>query len=569
MEDRMSLRSGAALVAAFLAVLLFAAVASADVPVSVGSTSTLFPQNKQNEPTVAIDPMNPDLMIAGSNDEIDEPPCAANSCSFAQGIGNSGVYFSTDGGATWTQPTYTGFSARNGAAAPGGPIGTLPNYYEAGYVSDGDPAVAFGPVPGSDGSFSWGNGERAYYANLVSNFNTKRSDETLKGFEGIAVSHMDVANLDGALAGENSAWSDPSLVSSGTQKGGTFSDKEAIWVDNAASSDGFGYAYVCWTDFKAASAQLGGQPIVIARSIDGGTTWSAPVKLTKQTPKNAGRQGCDVKTDSHGTVYAFFEEFGQEKVAISTNFGTTFSTPQPIASVTDVGAPDAELAGYTVFDGIAGARADSFPHASIANGAPTGAGATDTIALAYDSGPVDEEHAYVQLSTDGAQSWSDPVPADAGGDRPVMPWIALTPDGSKLYMVYSADLNVFRHSVLTGDRTFQGVLRSAPITNGALGTFTTEEREANTGDGRASSANALFDEFIGDYNTVAATNDGAIAVFTSLANASRCGAIEQYRQDVFDGVKGTVKPAPNSVCSASSAAQFGNTDIRALSAGTP
>jgi hypothetical protein len=566
----MSRRSCAATGATVLATLLFAvsaAAALAEVRVDVGSPASPFPQNKQNEPTVAIDPMNPQLMIAGSNDEIDEPPCAANSCPFVQGIGNSGVYFSTDGGASWQQPIYSGFSGRTGTlktAAQGGQIGTLPNYDAAGFVSDGDPAVAFGPAPGSAGSFSWSNGERAYYANLTSNFNTKRSDETLKGFEGIAVSHMDVANLAAALAGSDAAWSAPQLVSSGVQKGGTFSDKEAIWVDNAASSPAFGTAYVCWTDFRSATAQLGGQPIVIARSIDGGDTWSAPVKLTKSTPKSAGRQGCDVKTDSHGTVYAFFEEFGQEKVAISTNYGVTFSAPQVIASVTDVGAPDAELPGYTVFDGIAGARADSFPHASIANGAPTGAGASNTIALAYDSGPVDEEQALVQLSTDGAQHWTDPVAAQDSGDRPVMPWIALSPDGTKLYMVYSADLDVFRHSVTSGSRTFQGVLRSAPVTGGSLGSWTTAARESGTGDGRASSANALFDEFIGDYNTVAATNDGAIAVFTSLASASRCSAIETYRQDVFDGAAAT-KPAPGTDCPGA----FGNTQIDALSAGTP
>lgn len=568
----MSLRSGAAPSAAIVAVLLSALFAAgafaADVRVDVGSPASPFPQNKQNEPTVAIDPMNPQLMIAGSNDEIDELPCNGNSCHFIQGIGNSGFYVSTDGGQSWQQPTYSGFSGRSGTlttGADGGQIGTLPNYDAAGFVSDGDPAVAFGPVPGSDGTFSWANGERGYYANLTSNFNTKRSDETLKGFEGIAVSHFDVANLADVLSGSNAAWSAPALVSSGIQNGGTFSDKEAIWIDNAASSPAFGTAYVCWTDFRSNSARAGAEPIVIARSIDGGDTWSAPVKLTKNAPNKGGRQGCDVRTDSHGNVYAFFEEQGAERLAISTNFGTTFSTPQIVAPVTDIGALGEDIAGDAVIDGAEGSRVDSFPHASIANGAPTGAGAPNTIALAYASGPLNEEQALVQLSSDGGHSWSDPVPAQASGDRPVMPWIALSPDGSKLYMVYSADLDVFRHSVLTGDRTFQGVLRSAPVTSGALGTWSTEQRESGTGDGRASSANALVDEFIGDYNTVAATNDGAIAVYTSLASAARCTAIEQYRQDLLDGVRGATAPAPGTDCPGT----FGNTQIQALFAGTP
>src|SRR4051812_46782853 len=90
------------------ALLAFAVPAGAqgatEALVNTDSPPTLFPQNKQNEPAVAVDPANPSVVAAGSNDEIDEPRCGGNECPFAQGIGNSGVYFSFDGGTSWTQP---------------------------------------------------------------------------------------------------------------------------------------------------------------------------------------------------------------------------------------------------------------------------------------------------------------------------------------------------------------------------------------------------------------------------------------------------------------------------------
>src|SRR3954454_2541030 len=279
---------------------------AAEALVNTGSPPGPFPQNKQNEPTVAVDPTNPGVLAAGSNDEIDEGPCVGGDCPFVQGVGNSGIYFSFNGGTSWSQPTYQGWSDRTGT--PGvGPIGTLPHYYEHGLVSDGDPVTVFGPRPDSSGNFSWSNGSRLYYANLTSNFSTERSDVTFKGFEAIAVSHAD--DVAAAAANDASVWSDPAIVTQRRQSATTFSDKEDMTVDNAASSPRFGTAYVCYTQFKS-QKDIGPEAIAVSHSTDGGDTWSRPTTLSSSfaNAQHPGRQGCSIRTDSKGTVYAAWED---------------------------------------------------------------------------------------------------------------------------------------------------------------------------------------------------------------------------------------------------------------------
>src|SRR6266540_3147295 len=152
-----------------------AAQPGGDSRVTVGSPQTGFSQNKQNEPQVAVNWVAPNLVVAGANDNIDLELCAAgapNTCPFTPGVGVTGVYFSTNGGRSWTQPTYTGLSARHctgpAACVPRiGPIGTLPRYFEGGLASSGDPAMVWGPAPDGHGGFSWAK-QRLYYANLVS-----------------------------------------------------------------------------------------------------------------------------------------------------------------------------------------------------------------------------------------------------------------------------------------------------------------------------------------------------------------------------------------------------------------
>jgi len=396
------------------------------------------------------------ILAAGSNDEIDLAPCSGSSCPFTPGVGVSGIYFSFDSGHSWTQPTYTGWSARTGTPKFG-PIGTLPWYFEKGLVSDGDPVLAFGPRPDSSGHFSWTNGSRLYYSNLTANFSTVRSEQTFSGFEAIAVSRTDDPRA--AAAGNKSAWMPPVIVSS-RLSAVTFSDKESVWADNAASSSFLGHVYVCWTSFRGVG-RISPEPIVISHSTDGGSTWSAPIQLSQAANNNVvgGRQGCTVRTDSKGVVYVFWEgavsHHSAEMMTRSFDGGVTFERPRPVASIVDVGKFD-PVSGDFTFDGVAGARTKSFPIVDLANTAPTGTGATNEIVMTWSDARngLNHEQALVQFSSNQGVTWSTPVNGAESSDRPDLPAVASTTFGAAVWndarnAADCAAIDAYRQSLLT------------------------------------------------------------------------------------------------------------------------
>ena len=555
--------------AAFLcaaSILIWTTPSTADTRVAVASPPSPFSQNKQNEPALAVDANDPRVLVAGSNDEIDMESCAAGdatTCPFTPGVGVSGVYFSFDGGATWTQPTYpSGWTARD-CIGPAecvphlGPIGTLPWYYEEGLVSDGDPAVAFGPRPGPDGRFDWANGSRLYYANLAANFSAERGEQAFKGFEAIALSRSD--DVRAAGTGDKSAWMRPVIVS--RQNAALFSDKEAIWADNAQSSRYFGNVYICNVAFRSAGRGGAPEPVLFARSTDGGSTWT--IRQLSQAAnatgagKSGGRQGCVIRTDSQGAVYVFWNGSvdGRSVQVLARSFdgGAGFERARVVAAVAEVGAFDPAQGDLTV-DGVAGARTDSFPSVDIANGAPLGTDATDRVVLAWSDARhgLDHEEALVQTSVDRGQTWSSPVDGAASGDRPDFSAVAISPNGVDVYLTYTNFVTPWQ-STTAAPRPMHGVLRKASAAN--LSVWTTLASGV-VGDARGSSTNSLVAEFLGDYNSVVATRTYGFAVWNDVRNADDCPAIDAWRQSRIDGTA-VAKPRPGNDCRA----RFGNSDI--------
>jgi hypothetical protein len=566
----------AAVLLTFAGAPALAAPGGAERLVTVGSPTGPFSQNKQNEPAVAVDANHPNVLAAGSNDEIDMEACNAgtdNTCPFTPGVGVSGVYFSFNSGHSWTQPTYTGLTARNCLGAPGntdppctpsvGPIGTLPWYSENGLVSDGDPGVAFGPQPGPNG-FSWSNGSRLYYSNLAAT-----TTGAFKGFEAIAVSRTD--NVQAAAAGTKSAWMPPVIVS--RQSNTTFSDKSQIWVDNAASSRFFGTVYLCWASFRGQekSPNAAPAPLVVAVSHDGGTTWTQhQVTAAANNSQRNPADGCTVRTDSHGNAYVFgvgtVSSAGHnafELMVRSTDGGHTWSQAQPVAGpVTQPGVLD-PVQGRPVIDGVAGARSDLAPAPSvdIANGAPTGSDATNRIVMTYVSGALAQPHVYFTESTNGGAAWSTPRAIESSGDRGFYTAPAISPNGTTVYVVYNAFTTPFRNNT-TQPRSLVGVvLQASAGASGPTGAFGEIHRGA-PGDPRGSSANSLISEFLGDYVYAAATRSYGVAVWNDTRNAGVCGAINSYRQALQNGQSAT-PPAVQQQCPVN----FGNSDIYSFTTG--
>jgi hypothetical protein len=356
----------------------------------------------QNETAIAVDPNNAKRIVAGANDyvsrtwscTIDGTPCSA------LGDGYSGTYFSNNGGATWcctsSDPQHLGTLIPGVERLAGGS-------YDAG----GDPAVAFD---------SRGN---AYYAGL--------------GFDRSSPPNTVAVNRGTFDGSGNLTWGAPTFINPTTSPS-IFNDKEWIAVDAHVSSPFRDRIYVTWTRFifDASSGNYVQSPIDFAFSTDGGATFSTPQLISGNVLYD---QGSRPVVGPDGTLYVFWDgatrlaTLDSTYMAKSTDGGATWSTPVAVSPLQEIVPP-----ANTVF------RVNSFPAADVAPNGDVyvawssqmsdsgGLCATSTTAGCHST-------AVYSKSTDGGATWSAPAtifPALDASTQTAIGYPVKQPSGGKL-----------------------------------------------------------------------------------------------------------------------------------------
>jgi hypothetical protein len=235
-------------------------------------------------------------------------------------------------------------------------------------------------------------------------------------------------------------------------------------------------------------------------------------------------------------VFAYQGAFGLpgngfQIMSKSVDGGRHWTQARPILPATDLCNAFEPSIGRCVEDGIAGARDDLGPAPSvdIANGAPTGADATNQIVDAWADGRdgLNNEHVMFSTSTTGGASWTSPRIIETAGDRGYYAAPAISPNGTDVWVVYNAFTTPFRNDT-SSPRNLVGVVKHADVSGGTVGAFSTVHRSPG-GDPRGSSQNNLAAEFLGDYVYAAATRTYGAAVWNDVRRAATCPAIDAYR----------------------------------------
>lgn len=458
------------------------------------SAAVSFPRNGQNQPFIAQNPKNAANLIASSNDE------------FAPSGQGTGFYASHNGGQTWPCQGHIDLS----------PFGK---------VAFGDAWQTFD----ADGN--------AYLSTIA--LPLLEPGERLR---------FDTADIFVAKSTDGGC-SYPSITKVASNSQNISDDKPAIAADTNPASRFANNLYVAWTQYKDAARGADEDSkvqVVIARSSDGGATWSKPVGLSDETravyPGIPPRQGANVKVGPDGTVYVVWSDtidgLFVQRLAISKDGGKKFSDPVTVAIIAD----EFTFPGGATFRQLGRV----LPSFSIA---PEG-----TLYLSWAERQAGHTSVVLTRSTDKGQTWTSPaVVADVPGRSAFFVSVAAGPSNA-VHVAFLAMTDV-PGNTLPGAGVVSYDAYAAQSSNGGASFGTPFKISTEKSDPNASSSHSLAVQFLGDYITAVADASHLYVVWTDTRNGKSCAAVDAFRLDVL--LNGTGTPPNLSTCSA----EFGNADI--------
>jgi len=355
-------------------------------------------QNRQsNETTVAISPVNASIVAAGANDYR---------MSTVFGDAWLGLYVSPDAGATWFNTMVPGFPSDTSTAGLASPL--------LGLDGAGDPTVRFDAA---------GN---LYVAGIA--FNRDFDKQDLFNDTVVFVAKYNYTfGTPGGTSTPNSAANPPNFtyafttivdrgavgyaLPSGARYGfaGKLDDKSWMAIDRSLGSPCYGNVYYTFTKFTGLA---GAHPIVIARSSNGGATFSEPILVSQKGQDGSLRtQGSYIGVGSDGAVYVAYRTFqtsnpDRQSVQIvkSVDCGKHFGKAIAIGTISTPQAPGVAF------------RTPTFAFMANDDTNP------NNVYVGYQNYAGDYD-IYVHRSTDGGLTWGSAVQVneDPGAKHQVFP----------------------------------------------------------------------------------------------------------------------------------------------------
>jgi hypothetical protein len=380
-----------------------------------------------NETPIIADPLDPNHLLAGSNDYY-----ITFTGSTTHGRTPTGFFTSFDGGHTWTDGQ---IPMGNGASS-----------------GNGDPSPAF------DSKF-----HTAHMAQL----SAAQGNSPNAGHIDVSVS----TSTDGGLS-----WKPPVTVavghaSIGPSANGVFLDKEWLVADNYPSSPHYGRLYLSWDQIELDKGALVRSPVVLSYSDDAGKSWTRPVEISGSNPTyctaNQGPAGppgaCDESFFSYGAVrpngdvvvgfinqqhaaaWEVPNEFENQILTVTSHDGgVTWTNPVHVEDLEDGGTESVVFSDYPSNVNVR-ATQSGFQFRTGSWGNLNVDPVTGNVYLVWTDNrdglhdvpnPVTDTNVFMSMSTNGV-TWSAPIRVTSGASDKWFPWVAAR--GGKVGVLYQEE----------------------------------------------------------------------------------------------------------------------------------